>query len=689
MLKDVINYINNKGRFISSDNLILNSLFFHISSYISVINPYIDYKDKLISINYFGISIASSGSGKSFVYNTIKNEFDTIKWEQAVKYSYEQTNKELPNNELQIDGISVSLRDFLPNYENNIEGTKEGLYLRALALSKCFVGSLNIINEEIMDIINNSNINVMKELYDGQLLGKVIKGSINENIYNIRANMLIFGSSIGLKRDNKTYESFVKSLNSGIYRRSFIYYEEPKDIIVNNSTDTGSFNIDNIISLIQSNRETLNNGLPFILNFDKNALELLETINNDLIIFANEFKEDERFSAEIGSFDKIIKLSGIISIWFGSSIIKKEYLEYAYEFYRELRDTNKNLFNVEPQHKRIYKILKSNKKLTKSEILEKDIFNRITFNEDINLIEELCYRNNERLIVSGNKIKFYSIEQMQETNLNKIIISIPEIDKKERTTQYKSMELPLFGSKMCIESLIKSNVSNFCLVHFKNGKRKKDNVIERTNCIGLDIDFGSLDDTLYLLNGFDLNYLVYTTKSHQKDKGGLISDRFRVLLPLKNIIDIDADRYEEMVENIADSINLNIYDKNAKDMSRLWFTNKEAIIYKKEDGILFDATPYMPDTKKSEHIENVGSNLELNSNDELERRIKGMIRWTISSCYQGNRNAMLLKLALFVYDLSGSKELAKDVVLETNQMISEPLNEKEIRHTIFKTLERK
>jgi len=66
-----------------------------------------------------------------------------------------------------------------------------------------------------------------------------------------------------------------------------------------------------------------------------------------------------------------------------------------------------------------------------------------------------------------------------------------------------------------------------------------------------------------------------------------------------------------------------------------------------------------------------------------------IIRWIIGQTYQGNRNSNLLKLGLFALDLLGSKELAKQLVLEVNQMINEPLDEKEIRKTIFKTIERR
>jgi len=691
MIKKIVKYINNQGRFNSPEPMIENTFWFTFSSYISLINPTILLGSKELKVNYFGLNIVSSGRGKSFTYEQCKKLFDTNRWYKALNSSYKEANKELPNDTIMIEGEESSLINFLPNFENNIEGTKEGLYLRALALSKAFTGSLNIVNEEIMDIIASSNINSMKELYDGQLLGKVIKGSINQNIYGINSNMLVFGSSVGLKRDAKTYEFFVKAMNSGIYRRSFIYYEEPSDIEPKVGSEEIEIDLSYINDFISENKKCITEGKLFILEPTEEAKEYLDLINIELVDFANQYKEDERFSAEIGSFDKIVKLAGLNALLRASNEISYDDIDYAYKFYKSLRETNIGLFNIESQHKRIYKVIKNNKKITKSEILEKDLFNRSTFNEDMLLIEELCYRKNERLVITGSKIKMYSIEPIQKNNLNKIIVSTPKVDKKEKTTEYNSFELPLFGDGYSIEKLVTADtITNFCLVHFKDGKRSKKNVIEKINCIGLDIDLGSLDEAIKLLEEQKIIYLIYTTKSHQKDKGGIVSDRFRILLPLKSIIEIDSDRYEYFVENLANAINLNIYDKNAKDISRLWFNNPNAEIYKNQDGVLIDPIPFLPDTETEEIINDMSERYieNIDDEDEVGRRINGMIRWTIANTYKGNRNTNLFKFAMFVKDLTGSVEIAKQAVIDVNEMICEPLGSKELKSTILKSINR-
>ena len=687
MINQIIKYVNTTGRFNSAPELIENSFWFTFSGYMSIINPTIQYKNKELKVNYFGISIARSGSGKSFVYNKIKEMFSLSKWRKALELSYNEANKELANDEITIEGENYDIKNFLPSFENTIEGTREGLYLRSLAISKCFAGSINLINEEIMDTILNSNLNSMKELYDGNFLGKVIKGNINQNIYGINANMLLFGSSTGLKNDLKIYNYFQKALNSGIYRRSFIYYEEPKELILNHTEPLEPVGVEHIYKIIKDNVDAFMKGFPTILQVDEEANNLLEFINQELIEFSNQYLDDERFSAEVGSFDKILKLAGLHTLLHNRYIIQEKDVKYAYDMYERLRETNKTLFNIEPQHKRIYKIIKQVGKCTKTDILEKDIFNRMSFNEDISLVDEYCYKNNEQLNITGSKIKFYEIKELDKNNLQKIIISVPSVDRKEKTTQYNSMVLPMFGEASVQKVLEVCKITNFCLVHFEKGKRGKNNAIPKINCIGIDVDNGSLKEIKDKLDKENLVYLIYTTRNHQKEKNGLISDRFRILLPLSVMVEIEQDRYSKFIENVCLSLGITVYDTNALDISRLWFTSFECKIYTNPSGSLFRPLPYLPDTSMDEEIINIIETID--DDDETNRRINGMIRWTIANTGEGVRNENLARLCFMIYDLTNDKELAKSMVLSTNRILPEPIQEKEIHNTMFKTLARK
>ena len=683
-MKHLYNYIHQKLQFKSPTELVEMEFWFYTSSILGVIQPEVHYLNKKEKINFFGIALLPSGSGKSAIASIMYKEYleDPKKWNNALQSGYKKGTGIIEEDRIMIDGNEVDLKSYLPSFMNSIHGTSEGIYLRALALSNSFVGSLNITHDEIMDIIRDSNLEQMKQLYDGELLGKMIKSSINENIKGIVSNMLLLGSSVGLKRSMKNFEFFNKALSSGIYRRSFIFYSEPSDIVINSPIESHTDRFINVNNFISNNIKDSFKGNYKAITCDGTANEYIHLIQQELIDFANGNKYDERYSAELGSLSKIVKLAALNAISLGRNIISYDDIEYSYNFYKRCRNTTEKLFSVEPQHKRIYSIIKQLGKTNKSEILEKDVFNRSTFSEDMFLVEEYCYRNNERLITKGSKIKFFEIKSLDNSDPNKIILSIPNPDKREKSTQYNSMEVPMFGSTKSIEKLIHSDISNFVLAHFKDGKRKKDNVLQNINCIALDIDEGgSLEDTIEYLKPY--TYLIYTTKSHNKDKGGVIADRFRVIIPFKYVVTIDSDRFIELYDNIANAINLQIYDHNAKDISRLWFTNKEAEIYINKVE-LFDPIPFLPETKVNELIEKQKASLEdlePNDMDQIERRIYGIKKWFVNSTYQGNRVNNLFRLGSFVRDLTNAS-YAMEVVYEMNSMLSEPLKDSEIRKFI-------
>lgn len=678
-------YIHKNLQFKSPLELVEMEYWFYTSSILGVVQPKVKYLNKTENINFFGIALLPSGSGKSAIASIMYKEYlgDPKKWNNVLRNGYKAGTKLIEEDKIMIDGNEVDIKNYLPSFMNSIHGTNEGIYLRALALSNSFVGSLNITHDEIMDIIRDSNLEQMKQLYDGELLGKMIKSSINENIRGIVSNMLLLGSSVGLKRSVKNFEFFNKALSSGIYRRSFIFYSEPTNIEINDikeDIDIERFN--NVNNFIKNNIDNVFNGEYPIITCDETANEYITMVQQELIDFSNENKYDERYSAELGSLSKIVKLASLNAISLNKDVISYDDMEYAFNFYKRCRKTTEKLFSVEPQHKRIYNIIKQLGKTNKSEILERDVFNRSTFAEDMFLVEEYCYRNNEKLVTKGSKIKFFEIKPLDEVDPNKIILSIPNPDKREKSTQYTPMEVPMFGSTKSIEKLIHSDISNFVLAHFKDGKRKKENVLEKINCIALDIDEGgSLSDTIEFLKPY--TYIIYTTKSHQKDKGGVIADRFRVILPFKFVVNIDADRFIELYDNIANAINLQVYDHNAKDISRLWFTNKEAEIYTNV-GELLDPIPYLPETKVNELIEKQKASLEnvdVNDMDNIERRIYGIKKWFLNSTYKGNRVNNLFRVGSFVRDLTNAS-YAMEIVYELNSMLAEPLKESEVRKFI-------
>ena len=244
---------------------------------------------------------------------------------------------------------------------------------------------------------------------------------------------------------------------------------------------------------------------------------------------------------------------------------------------------------------------------------------------------------------------------------------------------FKSQEVPFFGSGMTVEALLTSDIQSYCLNHFEatdrapDGHRKKEYVLPGQNMIAWDIDEGmSIHEMEAILS--DYQYLLYTTKSHQKDKNGIICDRFRVVMPTKTTFYVNPEEHKGLYENISKILEIPSYDIATRNQGRLWFTNSNALTSKRKDtGDLLDVRCCIPETESSEHIIPNIENLNL---DESDRRIAGMQKYVLINGVGGNRNNVMFRLAKFVQEMGGD---IHDIVFRTNSMMMEPLPENEIK----------
>jgi hypothetical protein len=220
---------------------------------------------------------------------------------------------------------------------------------------------------------------------------------------------------------------------------------------------------------------------------------------------------------------------------------------------------------------------------------------------------------------------------------------------------------------------------SFTTAHFEDEYRSKKNFIEGQNLIAFDIDAGmTIQQAQDIFENY--TYLIYTTKSHMKDKGEQgIQERFRIIIPTKTIYYVTEDQHKRMYENLAESLDVH-NDTQTKNVSRLWFTNPEANIYENH-GELLDITPYIPDTIKSEaimpKIQEINYEVE---EGEISKREAGFIKYFITNTTNGTRNGNLFKAAKFFQDLGTTEPEQR--VLRLNNMLSEPLPESEVNQIL-------
>ena len=280
------------------------------------------------------------------------------------------------------------------------------------------------------------------------------------------------------------------------------------------------------------------------------------------------------------------------------------------------------------------------------------------------------------MVIAGEEAPRFSIEELEPTDAQKIIVSLNEAKRNpERAIDFKPYELPFLGD-ISIERLVKDETyTSFCLSHFApsskapNGHRGLDHFISGQNMIAFDIDEGmTIEEAKDVLQNY--TYLIYTTRSHQKEKNGVIVDRFRILMPTKTKFYVTPEQHKGMYENLSVILKIPTYDVATRNVSRLWFTNPEAEVFINE-GDLIDVRGSLPDT------ENENKTIEaIDSIKEQDKRLHGFLRWFFTNTNTGSRNVNLYKLKMFCLDLGIDPE---PTVEYANSKLAEPLPEREVQ----------
>ena len=632
-------------------------------------------------IRYYTIVFSPSGTGKSYILNTVEKMCNLEKYSDAMRSFYDHAVGMLP---VQPDDYSEVLRYMPKSVTIGVEGTAEGLFYVAKSQRTSNFGSLNLSTEEFGETIASSSglLSKLKELYDGKFKAKIVKGDsdseMREDINHIICNFIGMGSRKGV-----TYvaEKELKRIaSSGMYRRTFII--DSDKVVEKNKLQTSTEKIEEYLDALNENfkadfiqRRKLDMLSEKIMTYTDEYAERLEDIDDDLILRANEDKLNEFAQYNTGSLEMVIDLSHIIAFLEWDTKVTRDHLNRAYDFMVRTRDSVEDTFKSVHPYKTMYNLLKLKDNMTISEMAEIEANIPITKTkvaDNIALLEELCYREDKVLVKNEGKVTRYRIEDLPKTSLDKLIISIGMDNKGKMSTHFEPHTI---GWETLKKLVVSSKKDSFTTAHFEDSYRKKDNFIQGQNLIALDIDSElSLERAKEIFKPY--TYLIYTTKSHRKEKGEQgIEDRFRIVIPTKTTYYVTEDQHKRLYENLADALDVH-NDTQTKNVSRLWFTNPEAEIFENH-AELMDITPYIPDTIKSDKIMPVITDINTQVEEgELGRREAGFIKWFLINTSDGNRHDHLTKAAYFFKDLGLPW---KDRVTRLNNMLNNPMSDADMR----------
>lgn len=653
------------------------------------------HTDTFENINFYGMLFMSSGEGKGYAKQVMQKPFQKIL-------------KKMPEtiNQLALNGIMIPeqyANKGPVDYTVGIGSSDIGMYIASLFISASQVGSLNIEIDEFGDHIGKAeNIALMKELYDGFMIAKLIQGdsssTVRRNVEGLPTNMLAYGSAMGIKQNNQKMKSFKELTQTGLYRRSYIYHEAPQKSI---KKEHEYFNIDDLIesyekmpsgTSILPGKVAIKNPInDFHVNDD--AKEKLAQFQDELIDLKNKNLYDELIPLDEHAYKMTEKVAAIVAILNLDKEVEIKHMEYAIDLFKRTRLTVSGLFEHIPEFEKIYLLISNSPEpLMKTDIMKKIGLTNKEFDDNIQLVDEYAHRFNQKLSEVGSKLKRYNIKEFEINKLDKMIVSISTsfTNKPETSINFKPFTVPFFASSgSSIETLISNkNVQSFCLSHYEpssraeNGHRKLDYFIRGQNMIAFDIDEGmSLEQAKITLSKY--TYIIYTTKSHQKEKNDEVLDRFRILLPTKTMFYVSPEEHKILYENLSIALDIPSYDVQTRNVSRLWFTNPDAEIFKNE-GESLDIRCCLPETQTSETAMPAISAI---NEDEEDKRIAGMMKWFIINTTKGNRNGNLFNLGCFIAEILGSQYVSQRLEY-ANNLLPEPVSGRELE-TIISQSEKK
>ena len=669
----------------STDPMIWESILYYYGSI--VMNKYNLRKNSGSPfIKYYSIIFASSGIGKSYSVKRVEKLWNLDNYSDIMMSYYNTGVALLPDQPSEV----AEIRRYMPkSITIGTEGTSEGLWQVAQSQKASGFGSLNLSTEEFTEYISNSAglLSKLKELYDCTLKSKIIKGDhdseIKGDIQDLIVNFIGLGSKKAANKEAK--EELKRIASSGLYRRTFII--DSKTIVKKNREPE---KIDDLKQYFHELNETFKH--DFIerrktnlmseryLDLGPEYMEAVDQIDDKLIEKANSSQLDEFAQYDTGSLEIIESLAHIIAFLEWDTTVTKSHLDKAFNFFSRTRETVADTFKSLHPYKTMYDLLKKKDNMTISEMaeIESDIpISKQKVEDNIALLEELCYRNDEILFRNEGKVTRFRIEELPMNKLDKLIFSVHNEGDKEYAINFKPIELTW---EQLPKLVISEKVESFTTAHFQptkaapDGHREAKSYIEGANVIAFDIDEEmTIAEAEELLSEY--TYMIYTSKSHNTEKYDYC-DRFRILLPTKNKFYVTPDQHKQLYINIEEFLGLHNNDVQTRNVSRLWYTNKGGTLFENK-GTLLDVRFLLPNTDKSDdYIPKMNQITTEEEEGTLSKREAGYIKWFMINASEGNRNASLFNAYKFFTDIGSDDPGSR--IIRLNSMLLKPLPDSEI-----------
>lgn len=628
------------------DELLLLTYYVYLSRLLCYNRVRIKLRSDYLYPNIYAMSFAKSGIGKDRAIHYVERLF-----ENAIECQRQRSKDYVAARQLEIEQYlsqkdengkskfterqKQRYRDEWEPYslvEENADGTIEGLYSIRQEMQNAGFGSTHYTNDEFIDYISTNNstrmesISFLKGVYEkGNNKVKVIKSQKSyEEVKDVPCTMLVHSSMSGLVNEESTMQIFKNLFERGFARRCIISVPENK--VYERMTTEEIRHIEesavDVAELIKPMIGDLYNK-TYAIPPEYKTITLTDEAEDMYVQYGERLLEEEsknthQISDSEGSertdrHRRALRLAACIASFEhqDSLIITKEDYKIAVSQVEYFAKQFTKVFNLErvSDAEKVYAYIEKNQdkeninktKIKKQSFAPKGAAQAVSWLQNVLLdLTDLCHeRGKELKEVSGEKNSTYFEIQDIETNTEAEIKTFNPADtictfsftgsrKSHPTEEYQKFQRPFLS----LHNDLKKGYS-YSPAIFKDGYRKTSNIIEMGNCIMIDIDDGlSLEDAKKHVD--HIQALIVTTNSHQKKKGELIADRYRIIIPCQTPLAPSID-YKVFIQNILKHFSL---DKTADmgatvDQARYFKPSPgDAVHWYSPGTALFDWRPY-------------------------------------------------------------------------------------------------
>ena len=438
------------------------SIAFHLTRMASMMRTKVHTRDRgEIPVNGYMINLAMSGAGKGISTNLIeekltsgfRDKFTDVTFPDVAKinlakialHRYNLNTDPDATQENELARVNADFDDLgeLPfDYDSATVPAFKQVRHKALMAE---IGSLNLMVDECgSNLLANTDIlTAYLECYDrGFIKQKVTKNtSDNKRLKEIKgavpSNMLLFGTPSKLLDGAKTEDEFMSMLETGYARRCIFGFSNnrispstatPEEIYNIASSITDTKEIDALRSMFSKLADASN--FNQTITVDKAVSLLVIEYRTRCEKEAYELPEHQHLQQTelMHRFFKVLKLAGAYAFIESSASLKESHLYAAIKL---VEDSGESFTRILARDKSFVKLARfigsSSEDLTKSDLAEELPCYRGSEpakREMISLAIAYGYKNN--IIIkekSIDGIDFYSGEMLEETDLDKMIVS--------------------------------------------------------------------------------------------------------------------------------------------------------------------------------------------------------------------------------------------------------------------------